>query len=126
MTKQEARAVLKKANWRDAIIELVCAHEHCEYCGDPARSETNFWRMTTDHIIPRAGDDPSNLALACASCNSRKRNRLPPDLTRDKLSTMDRGRKVKRIREWLEATKKKSVKPTEQEQFEAFRVLWQE
>lgn len=125
MTKEEARALLRRAGWRDEVMDLVCVHKCCEYCGKPARSEANFWRMTTDHIIPGAGDDPDNLALACARCNSRKRDRLPPGLSKEEFSELKRKSKVERIAEWLKVAEKKNVKPTEQDQFEAFRVLWQ-
>ena len=46
----------------------------CQYCGDRADS--------IDHVVPRSrggGDDWDNLAAACRSCNSSKRNRTPTE-----------------------------------------------
>ncbi len=46
----------------------------CQYCGSGADS--------IDHVIPRSRgglDDWDNLAAACRSCNSTKRNRTPAE-----------------------------------------------
>ncbi len=45
----------------------------CAYCGMPLL----FQFATLDHIIPKAksgGNSKENLALACESCNQRKRD----------------------------------------------------
>lgn len=51
-------------------------HYQCQYCG--AREH-----LTLDHIVPisKGGHptDPANLIVACQSCNSRKRDRLPSE-----------------------------------------------
>jgi 5-methylcytosine-specific restriction endonuclease McrA len=42
-----------------------------------------FRNMTIDHIFPRsrgATNDPDNLQLLCAACNSTKGNRTQEDL----------------------------------------------
>jgi HNH endonuclease len=55
------RAVEQRADWR------------CEYCRAPQR--ICGYRFHVEHIRPRAlggGDDASNLALACSSCNLAK------------------------------------------------------
>lgn len=46
----------------------------CQYCGEGADS--------IDHVVPRSrggSDDWDNLAAACRSCNSAKRNRTPAE-----------------------------------------------
>ena len=48
----------------------------CRYCGGYEGG------LSLDHIMPwsRGGsDDPSNLATACAPCNTKKRNRTPEE-----------------------------------------------
>ena len=125
MTEQEAKEVLDNADWRPEIIKLVRDHPYCEYCLLNAKNPVNFWRMTVDHIVPGEGDARDNLAQACGRCNSRKGNRLPPALSKEEFLGLNREQKVARIREWLEAAEKKKLKPTEQQQFEAFGVLWQ-
>lgn len=50
----------------------------CRYCGATAEDE----KLTVDHVIPvvlGGSDDPSNLATACAPCNSGKSSSNPDD-----------------------------------------------
>ena len=52
----------------------------CRYCG--MRGEQVFWHI--DHVVPviaGGNNDPRNLVLACAQCNSAKGNALPPGWT---------------------------------------------
>lgn len=42
----------------------------CEYCHTNERWQ--YIRFTVDHINPKGGDLPENLALACFHCNRRK------------------------------------------------------
>lgn len=52
------------------------AQYRCEYCHAP-EIVFNF-PLEVEHIIPKSksgSDEPSNLALACRSCNLRKGNR---------------------------------------------------
>lgn len=56
----------------------------CRYCGFIARERANEMvrglGLKIDHYIPvcRGGtDDPSNLVVACNSCNSEKAGKLP-------------------------------------------------
>ena len=61
MTEDRARRVRRRARSR------------CEYCRIP-QSAVRF-RHQVDHIIAEqheGGDEPSNLALACAHCNRHK------------------------------------------------------
>lgn len=47
-------------------------HNKCQYCGSTTR-------LTIDHIIPRSkggGDNYFNLCVACASCNTKKGDKL--------------------------------------------------
>ncbi|MBA4063545.1 MAG: HNH endonuclease [Isosphaera sp.] len=49
------------------------AGNRCEYCRLPARGQVATFPI--DHVNPRTAggsDDPSNLALACPSCNGHK------------------------------------------------------
>lgn len=51
----------------------------CKYCGCPLDAET----YTIDHIKPISiggGDDESNLALSCRSCNSSKGALIPDSI----------------------------------------------
>jgi len=53
---------------------LVRDDYRCQYCGGGADS--------IDHVLPRSrggGDGWDNLAAACRSCNSTKRNRTPKE-----------------------------------------------
>lgn len=61
----------------------------CRYCG--MRGEQVFWHI--DHVVPViAGgtNDPGNLVLACAQCNSAKGNLVPRGWTT--------GRKIRAYR----------------------------
>ena len=53
---------------------LVRDEYRCQYCGDSADS--------IDHVVPRSrggSDEWTNLAAACRTCNSSKRNRTPTE-----------------------------------------------
>ena len=56
----------------------------CWYCGTPMAKDRRVLQL--DHIEPRDGtnDDCWNRALACAPCNSDKRNALTPQQTIEK------------------------------------------
>lgn len=61
--------------WSKANYKFVKERDgdRCRYCGSGAD-------LTIDHIIPRCqggGDEAENLAVACRSCNCRKRGRTP-------------------------------------------------
>lgn len=56
----------------------------CYYCGMDLhhRGLTPWSDRTRDHKIPRSRggtDDPTNLVLACRSCNSEKGTRTPEE-----------------------------------------------
>jgi 5-methylcytosine-specific restriction endonuclease McrA len=55
---------------------LFCHADRCSYCGREAD--------IVDHIIAGDGDDPTNLAAACHTCNSAKNVRPLPDATLQK------------------------------------------
>jgi 5-methylcytosine-specific restriction endonuclease McrA len=60
------KAVLARDSWT------------CQYCG------TNKPGLTVDHVIPRSRGGKSvweNIVAACASCNRRKGNRLPKEVS---------------------------------------------
>jgi len=56
--------------WRDC--------QQCQYCGEKFK----FDDLTMDHVVPKSkGGAKSweNIVTACASCNSKKRNRTPKE-----------------------------------------------
>ena len=61
----------------------------CVYCGreyNPLSVD-----LSIDHIDPSGGDDTSNLATSCRSCNSQKGRRTPQDF----MDQMNIGAKLK-------------------------------
>jgi len=55
----------------------------CQYCGRSAADLKPREGLTRDHLVPlsRGGiNDWSNVVTACASCNTRKANRLPEEI----------------------------------------------
>ncbi len=71
----------------------------CEYCGDCLLdSVVLYYSWEIDHIVPGAGDDLENIALACRTCNHLKHTYPPEGGTReDRLK--DAKRKVMERRE---------------------------
>jgi 5-methylcytosine-specific restriction endonuclease McrA len=69
---QRRMSIARRLNGDRAGVEyaLFIANDPCTYCGRVA--------STVDHIVPVNGGGshgPENLTAACASCNSRKRDR---------------------------------------------------
>ena len=61
----------------------------CQYCGRSVVELKPREGLTRDHLIPlsRGGtNDWSNVVTACASCNTRKANRLPEEIGMHPLS----------------------------------------
>jgi 5-methylcytosine-specific restriction endonuclease McrA len=61
----------------------------CQYCGRSVIELKPREGLTRDHLIPlsRGGtNDWSNVVTACASCNTRKANRLPEEIGMHPLS----------------------------------------
>lgn len=61
----------------------------CQYCGRSMADLKPREGLTRDHLIPlsRGGtNDWSNVVTACASCNTRKANRLPEEIGMHPLS----------------------------------------
>ena len=69
------------------LAEIAAGRTRCAICGKPLPADSS--KIHVDHRIPpssagpvgsdgyiRLRDDESNLQLACASCNSRKQDRL--------------------------------------------------
>lgn len=77
--RQRRRARIKHAPGAHTAQDLERQHERqhgcCYWCSKPLESDA-----TIDHVIPlvRGGsNNPDNLVIACRSCNSRKRTRIP-------------------------------------------------
>ena len=56
----------------------------CQYCGEYGNQDgvlsgipNHVFRWTADRIDPQGTYDPTNVTLACSSCNGRKGRRLP-------------------------------------------------
>jgi len=68
--RRRAAGKLTREQWEQVLDEW---NHKCAYCGTASDN------LTIDHIIPIAKggtNDPKNLAPACRSCNSRKRDQL--------------------------------------------------
>ena len=80
MTTEEAKELLiKELGWPKFMVELgVRAKFRCEYCDKYLLKSVDVYdSWQKDHIIPNGGDDPSNLAIACKTCNFIKRHTDP-------------------------------------------------
>lgn len=67
-----------RTKYRHAKTVLARIQKHCFWCGCEFTKEV---RPTADHLIPlsRGGSNAlDNLVLACAPCNERRKNDLPP------------------------------------------------
>ncbi|WP_305965622.1 HNH endonuclease [Marinobacter salsuginis] len=82
MNQDEARSALNKLGWPDWMLDLgVRANFHCEYCDKDMLADVDSYDgWQKDHIVPSGGDDVSNLAIACKTCNFIKRASDPRDL----------------------------------------------
>lgn len=70
--------------WRDKCAEYGGL---CAYCGEPKK-------LTRDHVVPisKGGTDHiANIVPACASCNSKKRTKLPEHFTPPLAGVSGRG-----------------------------------
>ena len=68
-----AAAVTGKGIGNTRVIDAP-VKGNCVYCFEPAQ--------THDHVIPRGRtgwDEPSNVVLACISCNASKKDRTPEE-----------------------------------------------
>ena len=77
MTPEEARnELIRNHGWVGTTLGIwLSANGHCEYCDLDLLSSSDiyFHGGHLDHILPGAGDDLNNMALACAACNRMKR-----------------------------------------------------
>lgn len=86
-----------------AIVERD--QNKCVYCGATAFSSGAHLHL--DHLTPKSqggGDEPTNLVLACRSCNSRRQDMslsrwasVTPELVFTSRSIRRHARKVERI-----------------------------
>ncbi|MFI2184604.1 HNH endonuclease [Streptomyces sioyaensis] len=68
------------AEWQRTAARVLAAHrrQYGQWCpgwGVPGHPATD---LTADHVVPKSKggtDDPSNIAVLCRSCNSRKADR---------------------------------------------------
>ena len=67
-----------------------CAHRcvycdcHCNSFGGHAAMELDHFRPKAEHHFPELEDEPTNLVLACRSCNGKKRDDWPADKSEGK------------------------------------------
>lgn len=76
MDKESIITELLTLGWsRQTLAVWLRADCKCEYCGcDLLASDDQYlYGSHVDHIVPGAGDDLENLALACKTCNFIKR-----------------------------------------------------
>jgi hypothetical protein len=76
MDTEQIRAALGK-DWHMKTLDVWHrAGYKCEYCAKSLidNSDDYYYHSQIDHIVPGAGDDIENLALACKACNQLKRN----------------------------------------------------
>ena len=76
MDKESIITELLTLGWsRQTLAVWLRADCKCEYCGCDllASDDQYFYGSHVDHIVPGAGDDLENLALACKTCNFIKR-----------------------------------------------------
>jgi 5-methylcytosine-specific restriction endonuclease McrA len=99
------RELVTKHRWPPEQIELGERDGYCcRYCGmDLLASVDHFRQWSLDHIVPvsREGDrkDPSNLALACWTCNIFKRQWDP----RSRTASEDREELIRVTADYLRA-----------------------
>jgi hypothetical protein len=78
MDEAEIRRRLRVAGWDPVTLEVWRrAGYKCEYCGKNfiESPDDYYFGAHVDHIVPSAGDDSLNLALACRACNFIKRDK---------------------------------------------------
>jgi hypothetical protein len=75
MTRDEVMTELAKKWHYHTIAIWRRARYKCEYCGKSliANSDNYLFDAHLDHVVPGAGNDLSNYALACKACNYIKR-----------------------------------------------------
>ncbi len=94
----------ENVRWTKEAIEIMLrANGYCEYCGaDIVGSPEVFWSCQYDHVLPKdhGGEEDYGLnkVLACAKCNSIKRKRLPPDVTKDEMKSMELPDRIAAVR----------------------------
>lgn len=88
---------LPRLGWsRETLAVWRRAGHKCEYCGADllAFVDDYLYGSHVDHIVPGAGNDPENLALACKMCNFVKsdRNFADPDRSLARAEVLARAR----------------------------------
>lgn len=76
LAKERAASLRRHKEKIDRRAILARDGHRCRYCASTNKI------LAVDHIVPfsRGGSaDPSNLAAACKSCNSRKKDRTPEE-----------------------------------------------
>jgi 5-methylcytosine-specific restriction endonuclease McrA len=78
MVEEEIFAKLLQSYSAIKLLVWRRANFRCEYCGKCLISSPDayYYDSQIDHIVPQAGDDECNLALACRACNYIKRATL--------------------------------------------------
>jgi 5-methylcytosine-specific restriction endonuclease McrA len=85
MTEEAVITELIGLGWsKETLAVWRRARYRCEYCDADllACVDDYFYGSHVDHIVPGAGNDPENLALACKTCNFIKSDRNFADADR--------------------------------------------
>jgi len=86
MKKEElAAAIRRELRWGPVNTDAgLRAGFKCEYCGKELLASVRaYYGWEIDHIVPGAGDDLDNIALACRTCNHVKHMYEPIGDTRE-------------------------------------------
>lgn len=113
MDEEAAIAELLRLGWsRETLAVWRRAGHKCEYCGTGLLGcvDDYLYGSHVDHIVPGAGNDPENLALACKMCNFVKRNGNFTDPDR----SLTRAEIISRVKAFVMGRRELSEKRLEQ------------
>ena len=122
MTPEDAKNLLvKELGWPKDIVALgIRAKFCCEYFGKYLLENVDIYdSWQKDHIIPDGNNDPSNLAIACKTCNFVKRHTNPTKRAKG----MDRDSLIQAAGEIIQERRKEKEKILEKTRMAAEIIL---